>query len=96
MSASEIEVEVKVVGTFGADSLALAERIRLKPGAQVIEAIEAVYRAGAIAKPVFEAIKKLRPPLFLVINDEKIEGKGMKVELADGDSVTVMQIMAGG
>ncbi len=74
----------------------MAERVELKPGARVLEAIEAVYRAGAISKPVFKAIKKLRPPLFLVINDEKVDGKAMTVELQDGDSVTVMQIMAGG
>jgi hypothetical protein len=93
---SGIEVEVKVIGLFGADSIAVAQKLTLPSGARVQEALEALHRAGAINRAVLAQVTKLRPPYFLVINDEKVGAKGMAVRLTHGDVVTVMQIMAGG
>ena len=94
--ASEIEVEVKVIGMFGADSVAVARRLTLPPGARVKDALEALHAAGGIDQAVLAQARRLRPPLFLVINDEKVGARGLSVRLADGDVVTVMQLMAGG
>lgn len=96
MSDTAIEVEVKVIGMFGVDSIAVARRLSLPPRAKVKEALEALHRAGAIDRTVLALVTKLRPPYFLVINDEKVGAKGLAQRLAHGDVVTVMQIMAGG
>jgi hypothetical protein len=93
---SAIEVEVKVIGMFGIDSIAVGQRVTVPAGASVKDALEALHAAGAIDAAVLATVTKLRPPFFLVINDEKAGGKGMSRRLADGDVITVMQIMAGG
>jgi sulfur carrier protein ThiS len=93
---SAVEVEVKVIGMFGMDSIAVGQKLTLPPGATAKEALEALHAAGAISATVLAVIKKLSPPFFLVINDEKVGRKGLSRRLEHGDVVTVMQIMAGG
>ena len=93
---SAIEVEVNVVGMFGLDSIAVGKKVSLPPGATVKEALEALHAAGAIDATVLAVVTKLSPPFFLVVNDEKVGKRGMSRQLAHGDVVTVMQIMAGG
>jgi sulfur carrier protein ThiS len=91
-----IEVEVKVIGMFGSASVAVGQKLALPPGASVKDALQALHDAGAIDATVLAVVTKLRPPFFLVVNDEKVGGRAMSRRLADGDVVTVMQIMAGG
>ena len=93
---SSIEVEVKVVGFFGDESVAVGKKVALSGGAKVSDALEALLHDGAITEPVYAQVKELQPPLYLVVNDEKVEGDEVKIELRDGDVVTVMQLMAGG
>jgi sulfur carrier protein ThiS len=91
-----IEVEVNVVGMFGIDSIAVGQKLSLPAGATVKEALAALHAAGAIDAGVLEVVTKLRPPFFLVVNDEKVGAKAITRPLENGDVVTVMQIMAGG
>ncbi len=93
---SLIEVEVKVIGMFGADSVAVGQKLSLAAGTTVKQALEALHAAGAIDATVLAVVTKLRPPFFLVVNDEKVGARGLQRRLAHGDSVAVMQIMAGG
>jgi hypothetical protein len=93
---SAIEVEVRVIGMFGIDSIAVAEKVHLPADATPRDALDALHETGAIDATVLALAKKLRPPFFLVVNDEKVGSRGMSRALADGDVVTVMQIMAGG
>jgi hypothetical protein len=91
-----IQVEVKVIGMFGADFVAATRVVDLKDGAKPKDAIVALYKAGAIEKAVYKQIKSLRPPFYLVHNDTKVEGKPKNIVLQNGDSLGVMQLMAGG
>ena len=91
-----IEVEVKVIGMFGADSVAVARTLRLPPGTSVRGALEALHETGAIEAAVLAVVTKLRPPFFLVVNDEKVGVRSLSRRLAHGDVATVMQLMAGG
>ncbi len=91
-----IEVEVRVIGMFGMDSIAVGEKLSLPPDATVKEALEALHEAGAISTSVLAVVTKLGPPFFLVVNDEKVGRRALSRRLAHGDVVTVMQIMAGG
>ena len=93
---SDIEVEVKVIGMFGLHSVAVGQKLTVPAGASVKDALAALHQAGAIDATVLAVVTKLRPPFFLVVNDEKVGGRAMSRRLADGDVVTVMQIMAGG
>ncbi len=91
-----IEVEVKVIGMFGADFVAATKVVEIKDGSKPKDAIVALYKAGGIEKSVFKQIKSLRPPFYLVLNDTKVEGKPKNIILQNGDSLGVMQLMAGG
>jgi hypothetical protein len=91
-----IEVEIKVVGMFDVEYLALAQKVSLEPGATVGDALERLHASGAIGQAVYAQVKKLRPPLFLVVNDEKVGAKGMSRRLADGDVISILQLSAGG
>ena len=93
---SAIEVEVKIIGMFGLASIAVGQTLRLPPGARVKDALQALHEAGAIDAAVLAVVTKLRPPFFLVVNDEKVGVRGLSRRLAHGDVVTVMQLMAGG
>lgn len=93
---SAIEVEVKVIGMFGAESIAVAARVTVPAGATVKDALEALHRTGAIDATVLAQTKALRPPHYLVINDQAVRSRALAKRLANGDVVTVMQIMAGG
>ena len=93
---SAIEVEVRVIGMFGVDSVAVGQRLALPEGATVKEALVALHEAGAISAPMLAVATKLNPPFFLVVNDEKVGRRGLSRRLAHGDVVTVMQLMAGG
>ena len=79
-----IEVEVKVVGMFGADFVAVAEVVEIKEGAGLKDAITALYKTGAIDKFVYKQIKSLRPPFYLVWNDTKVDGKPKSIVLQNG------------
>jgi len=94
--AEPIKVEVKIVGLFGLESIAVAETLSLPAGAKVKDALRELYDAKVIDKQIYKQVKKIRPPCFLVLNDDKVERKPAAQSLADGDVVTVMQIMAGG
>jgi hypothetical protein len=92
----EITVEVKVLGMYGLESIAVAETVRLPAKSKVKHALRALYDAGAIDKQVYKLVKKIRPPCFLVLNDDQVEKKPTVQPLVEGDVVTVMQITAGG
>lgn len=94
--SSPIEVEVRVIGMFGVDSIAVGQKLALPPGATVKEALESLHRSGAISKDVLAVATQLRPPFFLVVNDEKVGRRGLSRRLEPGDVVTVMQLMSGG
>ena len=91
-----IEVEVKIVGLLTGTFISVAKKVLLKEGARPLDAIKALYADGGIDKGVFKQIKGMRPPFYLVLNGTKVEGKPKSVVLNDGDTLAVMQLMAGG
>ena len=91
-----IEVEVKVVGMFGAQFVTVAKKIQLIDGAGPKEAVTALYKSGAIDADVYQRLKNLKPPYFIVLNDQTCEGKPQTIKLKNGDSMSVVQLMAGG
>jgi molybdopterin converting factor small subunit len=92
----EISVEVKILGMFGADFLSEAHTVQVALGASPIDAIDEMHKSGAISKEIYKLIRKLKPPYFLVLNDEKQEGKPKLITLKEGDQISIMQAMAGG
>ena len=93
---NKIEVEVKIVGMFGADFLAVAEKVSLSEGARPADALAALHKSGAISKQVYKQVKSFRPPFYLVLNDEKQDGKPKSIRLQDGDRLSVLQLATGG
>lgn len=91
-----IEVEVKVIGMYAGQFITVSEKLSLKDGAGPKDAIKALYISGAIDKIVYKQIKSFRPPNFIVINDQKLELGKNKFVLNDRDSLSVMQLAAGG
>jgi hypothetical protein len=91
-----IEVEVKVIGMFGAQFVTVAKKLQLKDGARPKEALEELHKSGAIDAAVFNQIKSLKPPFLLVLNDQACETKPQATKLQDRDSMSVIQLMAGG
>ena len=91
-----MEVEVKVIGMLGGTFVSVAKKVSVKPGSRPSDAIKALYKNGDIDKQVYKQIKSLRPPVYLVVNEDKVEGKPDSVTLNDGDTLAVMQQVAGG
>lgn len=91
-----MEVEVKVVGIFDGVMVTVASTVTLAPGARVKHALARLLEDGTIDRKLYKQIKNPKPPCFVVLNDEKQDRRAVKLPVKDGDSVAVMQIMAGG
>jgi len=91
-----IEVEVKIIGMFGPEFVTVAQKVSLKNGARPKDALEAIYQAGAIDAEVYKQIKGLKPPYFVVLNDQTQDAKPQSIELKNGDSMSVIQLLTGG
>jgi molybdopterin converting factor small subunit len=81
---------------FGAQFVTVAKKIQLKDGAGPKEAVYALYKSGAIDADVYKRLKNLKPPYFIVVNDQTCEAKPRTIRLKNGDSISVFQLMAGG
>lgn len=91
-----IEVEVKVVGMYAGQFVAVSEKLQLKDGSGPKQALVALYKSGAINKETYKQVKGFRPPTFLVVNDEKMESGKKRFTLKDRDVLSIMQLAAGG
>lgn len=91
-----IEVEVKVVGLYAGQFVTVSKTIRLKEGSGPKQALFVLYKSGVISREAFKQIRRFRPPTFLALNDVKIETGRNRFSLKDGDTLSILQLAAGG
>ncbi len=91
-----IEVEIKVIGLYAGQFVTVSKTIQLKEGSGPKQALSMLYKSGAISRAAFRQIKRFRPPTFLSLNDVKIETGKNRFSLKDGDTLSILQLAAGG
>jgi len=95
-SKQSIQIEAKVMGLLGGQYLSIMVKVNLPNGSTVRQLLKNLLDGGHIDKTVFGAVKRLKPPISVLINGENIGEGAHKTELHDGDTVSIFTPIAGG
>lgn len=91
----QIRVEAKVMGLLGGDYLSVVTPLTLPRGANVKTLVRALLQGGHVDKATYSTLKRLRPPLSVLINGENA-ARGGRAGLEEGDTVTILTPLVGG
>ena len=93
----KVPVTVKVIGMLSDRYVSVMEEIKVADGSTVFEALKSMRDEKKIDKEVFGMIKDVKPPLQMLVNGSRFEGKKpAKVELHGGDEVSILTATSGG
>lgn len=90
-----IRVEAKVMGILGGDYVSVITPLTLPRGARVKTLVRALLQGGHVDKATYSTLKRLRPPLRVLINGEDAP-RGRRAGLEDGDTVSIFTPLVGG
>ena len=92
-----VSITVKVIGMVSGRHVSVMEEIKVAEGSTVLEALKFMRDEKKIDKEVFGMIKEVKPPLQLLVNGTRVEGKKpARTKLQRGDEVSILMAMSGG
>ncbi len=92
-----VKVEISIIAMIKDQYVNEVFSISVPKNSSIQELMKKAKEQGMIKKEVYGFVKKLRPPISLIINGENVtKFKKNKHPLAEGDTITIFTPLSGG